>query len=496
MKTKMILEEFDINAYLKIHPYYNKRYDNEYDLSKYSIQRHITFRNKQNTYFIAFKKNDYKNVFILYETQLFSNNKNVTTINYLFNSIPLYLIPISTNAIKFIKPVNNIWNLIHELSPELSNYNSIKDMLYYMYDKFYVNTLLKYDFKYPLILFNPKNNKEYRFHYDVRFPIDNKLKSYAIPRTFPNDNKRQIGLIQMPDHNLTYQFFQGVITYGYGMGQVELYDIGDFKLIERNNDDKYIIHCKGNVLNGTYTLLRPMKSMGWLFIKNKNQQKINDVKYAIKQIPKYYVKYKYTLNMPPAKKKSHDFLYDIITDKLEKLYSGKTELFINPYFEYKNKIYTQLDFDFDSLKSIDDVIDFRKYIRKHDLLEYFYVLFTGNGFHVKSYCILENYTHDEFKNSDLYTKYTYLDSKSSIRNIETRIPYTFNFKNNITNMLIDYNNFSYNTFKYYQRKSLNKTPNMIYGFDFYKHALVERLLPKVIINKGSNLYNKFKELLK
>jgi len=54
----------------------------------------------------------------------------------------------------------------------------------------------------------------------------------------------------------------------YGAGTVEIWDKGNYKLIERK-EDKIVIEINGKKLNGLYVLIRMKKSKNWLFFKKK-----------------------------------------------------------------------------------------------------------------------------------------------------------------------------------------------------------------------------------
>jgi len=108
-------------------------------------------------------------------------------------------------------------------------------------------------------------------HYDLRLEFNGVLKSWAIPKLPPKQKGLKRLAIETEDHPIEYAFFKGVIPEGnYGAGKVEIYDKGDFELIEKNKDT-IVVKINGNKLNGEYCLVKtnygnkPEKS--WLFFR-------------------------------------------------------------------------------------------------------------------------------------------------------------------------------------------------------------------------------------
>ena len=107
-------------------------------------------------------------------------------------------------------------------------------------------------------------------HYDLRLEMNKVLKSWAIPKTPPARRGIKRLAIQVKDHPLGYEKFEGEITEGYGKGTVKIYDSGTYKLIKKTPKE-IIIEINGKKLKGEYALIRtsygakPDKS--WLFFK-------------------------------------------------------------------------------------------------------------------------------------------------------------------------------------------------------------------------------------
>jgi DNA ligase D-like protein (predicted 3'-phosphoesterase) len=106
-------------------------------------------------------------------------------------------------------------------------------------------------------------------HYDLRLEMDGVLKSWAIPKEPPTTpNVRRLA-VQVEDHPIEYANFEGTIPEGeYGAGNVEIWDRGNYQLIDRK-EDKLIVEINGNRLKGVYVLLRFKDQKNWLFFKKK-----------------------------------------------------------------------------------------------------------------------------------------------------------------------------------------------------------------------------------
>jgi len=106
-------------------------------------------------------------------------------------------------------------------------------------------------------------------HYDLRLEMDGVLKSWAIPKTPPEEKGIRRLAVQVEDHPIEYANFEGVIPEGeYGAGTVEIWDRGRYDLVERAVD-KIVVDIEGQRLKGIYYLVK-FKGRGennWLFFK-------------------------------------------------------------------------------------------------------------------------------------------------------------------------------------------------------------------------------------
>jgi len=106
-------------------------------------------------------------------------------------------------------------------------------------------------------------------HYDLRLEMDGVLKSWAIPKTPPEEKGVKRLAVQVEDHPIEYANFEGAIPEGeYGAGTVEVWDRGEFDLLERG-DDRIVVDIKGQRLKGLYYLVkfRGRGENNWLFFK-------------------------------------------------------------------------------------------------------------------------------------------------------------------------------------------------------------------------------------
>ncbi|MBM3309107.1 MAG: 3'-phosphoesterase [Candidatus Altiarchaeales archaeon] len=108
-------------------------------------------------------------------------------------------------------------------------------------------------------------------HWDLRLEFDGVLKSWAVPKEPPVKEGEKRLAVETEDHPIDYASFQGQIPEGeYGAGKVEIWDKGNFKLIERTAD-KILIEINGKRLSGQYYLVKFPKigPKNWLFFKKK-----------------------------------------------------------------------------------------------------------------------------------------------------------------------------------------------------------------------------------
>ena len=112
-----------------------------------------------------------------------------------------------------------------------------------------------------------------RLHYDLRLEKDGVLKSWAVPKEPPGQKGIKRLAIQVEDHELGYEHFEGRISEGmYGAGTVEIWDRGYYVPIKFQANE-IIVGFDGERLKGTYCLIKMKPKVptdkNWLFFKIK-----------------------------------------------------------------------------------------------------------------------------------------------------------------------------------------------------------------------------------
>lgn len=122
-------------------------------------------------------------------------------------------------------------------------------------------------------IFVIQKHKATHLHYDFRLEKDGVLKSWAIPKEPPKEVKIKRLAIQVEDHSLGYEDFEGEIAEGlYGAGTVEIWDKGYYEPINFQTKE-IIFKLSGRKLKGTYCLIKIQpknpEDKNWLFFKKK-----------------------------------------------------------------------------------------------------------------------------------------------------------------------------------------------------------------------------------
>src|SRR5260221_3464118 len=127
-------------------------------------------------------------------------------------------------------------------------------------------------------------------HFDLRLELDSVMKSWAIPKGPSTDPSVKRLAMQVEDHPLDYNTFEGTIPKGeYGGGTVMLWDRGTYAPDKPVDDDEATVregYSRGDLkitffgerIRGSYALIR-MKSRDtqssakpqWLLIKHRDE---------------------------------------------------------------------------------------------------------------------------------------------------------------------------------------------------------------------------------
>ena len=126
-----------------------------------------------------------------------------------------------------------------------------------------------------------------RLHYDLRLELDGVMKSWAVPKGPSADPSVKRLAMQVEDHPMEYNTFEGTIPKGeYGGGTVMLWDNGWYEPEKGGGEDgvrdgikkgdlKIIFH--GKRIKGSYVLVRTRgfgssaSKPSWLLIKHKDE---------------------------------------------------------------------------------------------------------------------------------------------------------------------------------------------------------------------------------
>ncbi|HEX5177600.1 MAG TPA: non-homologous end-joining DNA ligase [Chthoniobacteraceae bacterium] len=116
-----------------------------------------------------------------------------------------------------------------------------------------------------------------RLHYDFRLEMDGVLKSWAVPKGLPWKRGEKHLAVEVEDHPIDYEGFEGVIPEGnYGGGTVRVWDRGNYsvhgeKPLEALARGRLHMVLEGKKLKGDWTLIRTRRDRGknqWLLLKS------------------------------------------------------------------------------------------------------------------------------------------------------------------------------------------------------------------------------------
>jgi bifunctional non-homologous end joining protein LigD len=124
-------------------------------------------------------------------------------------------------------------------------------------------------------------------HYDLRLELDGVMKSWAVPKGPSLDPSVKRLAMQVEDHPIDYNTFEGTIPKGeYGGGTVMIWDRGTYTYGGEDSDDPveslrqgfakgdFKILLKGRRLKGSWVLVRTRRGdprrAQWLLIKHRD----------------------------------------------------------------------------------------------------------------------------------------------------------------------------------------------------------------------------------
>jgi bifunctional non-homologous end joining protein LigD len=113
-----------------------------------------------------------------------------------------------------------------------------------------------------------------RLHYDLRLEMNGVLKSWAVPKGLPTAPGVKHAAIEVEDHPLEYENFEGTIPKGqYGGGTVMVWDIGGYEVLGGSHASGDLkLRLLGRKLAGEWHLFRIRGREGgkttWLIVKS------------------------------------------------------------------------------------------------------------------------------------------------------------------------------------------------------------------------------------
>jgi bifunctional non-homologous end joining protein LigD len=135
----------------------------------------------------------------------------------------------------------------------------------------------------PALQFVVQKHEASHLHFDFRLELDGVMKSWAVPKGPSYDPSVRRLAMEVEDHPIEYNTFEGTIPQGeYGGGTVMLWDRGTYEAENgggidalregyERGDLKFVVH--GKRLKGGWVLVR-MKRPGrpqWLLIKHRDE---------------------------------------------------------------------------------------------------------------------------------------------------------------------------------------------------------------------------------
>ncbi len=116
-----------------------------------------------------------------------------------------------------------------------------------------------------------------RLHYDFRLEMDGVLKSWAVPKGLPWKRGEKHLAVEVEDHPIDYEDFEGVIPEGnYGGGTVMVWDRGNYyvhgeKPLAALKEGRLHMVLEGKKIKGDWALIRTRSDGGknqWLLLKS------------------------------------------------------------------------------------------------------------------------------------------------------------------------------------------------------------------------------------
>jgi bifunctional non-homologous end joining protein LigD len=122
-----------------------------------------------------------------------------------------------------------------------------------------------------------------RLHYDFRLEMEGVLKSWALPKGLPWKRGEKHLAVEVEDHPIEYEDFEGIIPEGqYGGGTVMVWDRGNYRVygeqpVKSLREGKLHLVLEGDKAKGEWTLVRIRgrddEKNQWLILKTGDDAK-------------------------------------------------------------------------------------------------------------------------------------------------------------------------------------------------------------------------------
>lgn len=130
------------------------------------------------------------------------------------------------------------------------------------------------------LVFVVQKHQASHLHYDLRLEKDGVMKSWAVPKGPSMDPSVKRLAMQVEDHPISYNTFEGIIPEGnYGAGVVKIWDKGIYAPLDprgfHTGELKFVMY--GKKLKGGFALVRIKPKEGtddkrhWLLIKERDE---------------------------------------------------------------------------------------------------------------------------------------------------------------------------------------------------------------------------------
>ena len=128
-------------------------------------------------------------------------------------------------------------------------------------------------------IFTVQQHAASTLHFDFRLEVDGVLKSWAVPKGPSLDPADKRLAVEVPDHPISYAYFEGRLGPGYGEGAVIVWDKGSYEPLTDGDfgaaleEGHASFHLDGRKLVGGWTLRRTNggRKPKWLLIKKRDE---------------------------------------------------------------------------------------------------------------------------------------------------------------------------------------------------------------------------------